>query len=520
LFVYSGVCVFDLLIRGGTVVDGSGAAPYRADVGVADGRIVAVGDLTSAHAATALDATGRTVAPGLIDTHAHADATLSWGPAQAASLRQGVTTLICGQDGLSFAPASPDALAYINRYFAAINGVWPDAGPLRVGGLSVADLRAAWHRRSAVNSAYLVPHASVRLSVLGAARARPDADQLARMRGLVEDGLSDGAVGISSGLEYRPGAYADAAEIAALCAPVAAAGLPYVTHMRGYGVSAPAGVAEARAIATAAGVALHISHFHGPGPLLESLVDGLLDDGVDTSFDSYPYLRGCTILAMAALPTWVSDVAAERDRVLAALDPGLWPRVTFAHVPSPDWAWVEGLSLTEAADRAGRGAGELLLDVLLATDQQASAVIEQPSTTTDDGMRRLARHRVHMGCSDGILIGGHPHPRAFGAFARYLGRHVRELGDWSWADAVEHLSVRPARRFGLTDRGAIRVGAAADLAIVDTDTVADRASYERPRELAVGVADVVVNGVVVLRDGELTGALAGQWLSPYPGGPV
>jgi N-acyl-D-amino-acid deacylase len=340
------------------------------------------------------------------------------------------------------------------------------------------------------------------------------------MRGLVEEGLSDGAVGISSGLEYRPGGYADAAEIAALCAPVAVARLPYVTHMRGYGLSAPSGVAEARAIATAAGVPLHISHFHGPGPLVESLVDGLLTDGVDVTFDSYPYLRGCTILAMAALPAWVSDLAAERDRVLAALDPGLWPRVTFAHVPSPEWAWVEGLSLTEAADRTGRGAGEMLLDVLIATGQQASAVIEQPPTTTDDGMRHLARHRVHMGCSDGILIGGHPHPRAFGAFARYLGRHARELGDWSWGDAVEHLSGRPARRFGLTDRGAIRVGAAADLTIVDTDTVADRASYERPRELAVGVADVVVNGVVVLRDGELTGALAGQWLSPYPGGPV
>jgi N-acyl-D-amino-acid deacylase len=507
--------VFDLVVRGGTVVDGSGAPPYRADIGVAGGRIGAVADLSGAEADDVLDATGRTVAPGLIDTHAHADAALGSPQLQLATLRQGVTTLICGQDGLSFAPASPDALVYVNRYFAAVNGVWPDAAPLRV-----ADLRAAWDRRSAVNSAYLVPHGTVRLSVLGAGRARPDTDQLARMRELVEEGLSDGAVGLSTGLEYRPGGYADAAELAALCAPLAAAGLPYVTHMRGYGVSAPNGLAEARAIATSAGVPLHVSHFHGPGPLLLSLVDGLLDDGVDVSFDSYPYLRGCTILAMAALPPWVSDLATERDRVLAALDPGLWPRVTFAHVPSPDWAWVEGLSLTEAARRAGHGPGEVLLDVLLATDQQVSAVIEAPSTTTDDGMRQLARHRVHMGCSDGILIGGHPHPRAFGAFARFLGRHVRELGDWSWSDAVEHLAVRPARRFGLTDRGAIRVGAPADLAIVDTGVVADRASYEHPRELAVGVADVVVNGIVVLRDGELTGALAGQWLSPYPGGPV
>jgi N-acyl-D-amino-acid deacylase len=509
------VCVFELLVRGGTVVDGSGGPAYRADVGVVGARIAAVADLSAAEAETVLDATGRCVLPGLIDTHAHADATLGTAHLQAATLRQGVTTLICGQDGLSFAPASPDALAYVNRYFAAINGVWPGAGPV-----TVADLRSAWHQRSAVNSAYLVPHGTVRLSVLGAARARPDIDQLFRMRRMVEDGLSEGAVGLSTGLEYRPGGYGDAEEVAALAAPVAAAGLPYVTHMRGYGVSTPMGLAEARAIAAASGVGLHVSHFHGPGDLLESLVDGLLADGVDVSFDSYPYLRGCTILAMAALPGWVTDLAAERDRVLAELDPGLWPRVTFAHVPSPDWAWTEGLTLIETADRTGRGPGEVLLEVLLATDQQASAVIEAPSTTTDDGMRQLARHRIHMGCSDGIVIGGHPHPRAYGAFARYLGRHVRELGEWSWADAVEHLAVRPARRFGLSDRGAIRVGAAADLAIVDTATVADRATYPRPRELAVGVADVVVNGIVVLRDGVLTGALAGQWLSPYPGGPV
>jgi N-acyl-D-amino-acid deacylase len=144
-------------------------------------------------------------------------------------------------------------------------------------------------------------------------------------------------------------------------------------------------------------------------------------------------------------------------------------------------------------------------------------VIEAAATTTEESIRRLAGHAAHMGGSDGIVIGGHPHPRAWGAFANYLGRFVRERDEWSWADAVEHLAVRPARRFGLTDRGRVSVGLAADLALVDPTRVADEATYDQPRRLAVGVDDVIVNGVPVVRDGALTGARAGRALRPYPG---
>jgi N-acyl-D-amino-acid deacylase len=505
--------VFDLLVRGGTVVDGRGGEPSLADVGVSDGRIAAVGQLPDAPAAAEIDATGRYVLPGLIDTHAHADLSLTRSDQQLAALRQGVTTVICGQDGLSYAPAAPAALAYVNRYFAAINGVWPQDGPL-----SVAELLASWHHRGALNAAYLVPHGTVRFTVLGDSPAAPDPDQAARMLALVEQALSEGAVGLSTGLEYRPGGHARPDEIAALCRPVGAAGLPYVTHMRGYGVNAPAGLAEAARIAETAGVGLHVSHYHGPGELLLSLWDAL---SVESSFDSYPYLRGCTILSMLALPGWsVSDLVERRPAALAALDPDLWPRLTLAHVPAPEWAWAEGLSLPEVARRTGGGAGEALIDILVATDLVASAVVTAPATTTDDGMRLLARQPAHMGGSDGIVIGGHPHPRAWGAFARFLGRHVRELGDWSWPQAAQHLAARAAARFGLTDRGNVSPGKAADLAIVDPLTVRDVATFAEPRALAVGVADVIVNGVVVLRNGELTGALAGRALTPYPGGAV
>jgi N-acyl-D-amino-acid deacylase len=201
--------------------------------------------------------------------------------------------------------------------------------------------------------------------------------------------------------------------------------------------------------------------------------------------------------------------------VLGGLDHNLLTRTTVAWAPGADW--TEGLALTAAAERAGTGVGEFLLDLLIRTKLAASAVIRQPATTDTSSLRALLRHDVHMGGSDGIYVGGHPHPRGWGTFARYLGRHVREFGDWTWPQAVQHLSTRPAQRFGLTDRGRITVGGAADLIVVDPARVGDRATYAVPRAEAAGVDDVLVNGVVVLSDGELTGRLPGEALTPYPG---
>lgn len=523
--------MFDLLIRGGTVLDGTGGPPRLADVGVSGGRITAVGRLDHAVAGDVLDATARLVLPGFVDAHSHADAAVLSPPVALAVLRQGVTTLVFGQDGLSFAPATPATLAFVTRYFGAINGTHPGLSGVRQapadGPVSVAELRASWRDATAVNTAYLIPAGTVRHNVLGGANREADDADLAAMRAQVEQGLAEGAVGLSTGLEYLPGRFADAAEVAYLCRPVAEAALPYVTHMRGYGTAAGTGLAEARDIGILSGVDVHVSHLHGPGPATLSMVDEVRS-AVELTFDTYPYLRGCTILGMAALPQWLDDTDLDRTtdqltdpairaKVLSGLNPQLWPRVTLAHVPDPAWAWTEGLSLPEAAGRLGRPPGEVLLDLLVATRLAASAVIEQPPTTDDASMRALLRHPAHMGGSDAIYLGAHPHPRGWGAFARFLGRHVRELGDWSWAQAAVHLAARPAHRFGLTDRGQIRVGLAADLVLVDPDTVTDRADYAQPRSLASGVDDVLVNGVAVLRHGQLTGRLAGQPLTPYPG---
>nr|WP_236715018.1 amidohydrolase family protein [Nonomuraea pusilla] len=507
--------MFDVVISGGRVLDGTGAPPFRADVAVRGDRIAAVGRLGEARAATVIDASGRLVAPGFVDCHAHGDAVVFDPEVQRAALRQGVTTFVLGQDGLSFAPGSAATVAYASRYFAAVNGALGE-GPLTVG-----ELLARYDRAVALNTAYLIPHGTVRYDVMGPSPDAASRTELAAMLRHVERGLSEGAVGLSTGLEYLPGRYATAEELAALCAPLG--GLPYVTHMRAYGAAAGAGMAEVMEIAGRSGAAVHVSHLHGPADVLLPLVEEALAKDVDLTFDTYPYLRGSTILAMVVLPPSVPG--AEPDRALEMLESGeldgwwptldaFWPRLTVSHAPGLEWA--EGLTMVAAAERAGVTPAEFCRRLLVETRLEAGCVSARPDEGPEgeESVRRVLRHPAHTGGSDGIYVGGHPHPRGFGAFARFLGRHVRELGDWTWEQAAVHLAAHPARRFGLADRGLLRAGFAADAVVFDPDTVADAATYEAPRTLATGVGDVLVSGVPVLAAGELTGATPGRALRP------
>ncbi|MBD3136378.1 N-acyl-D-amino-acid deacylase family protein [Microbispora bryophytorum] len=515
---------FDMLITGGRVVDGTGAPAFGADVGVRGGRVEAVGRLGEAEAAVRIDAAGRLVLPGLVDCHAHGDAAVFDPLVQHAALRQGVTTFVLGQDGLSFAPAtSPAAFAYASRYFAAVNGPHPHVdGPVRV-----AELLAGYDGGTALNTVYLLPHATIRFDAMGPAERAADGDELRAMLRAVETGLAEGAAGLSSGLEYAPGRYADAAELAALCAPLG--GLPYVTHMRAYGASAQVGMTEVVEIAQRSGAAVHVSHLHGPASILLPLVEDARRQDVDLTFDTYPYLRASTILAMVTLPPWVpaadpdravlmlsAEQSSERDRLAGewAGRDDLWPRITLSHAPGFEWA--EGMTLPAAAAEYGATPAEFCRVLLVETRLQAGCVQARPDEgpAGEESVRAVMRDPGHTGGSDGIYVGGHPHPRGFGAFARYLGRHVRELGDLTWEQAAVHLSSHPARRFRLPDRGLVRRGQVADLVVVDPAAVADTATYDRPRSLAVGVDDVLVGGVPVLRSGELTGATPGRALRP------
>ena len=517
---------FDLLFRGGWVIDGSGGPPFRADVGIVESVIGAVGKLEGAEAAKVVDIEHLTIAPGFIDAHVHGDLMLLADPIHLPALRQGVTTYVIGQDGSAFAPASAETMRYMRRYTAGFNG---DPREVDSSWRSVAEYLARFDRTTAINVAYLIPNGNVRMEVMGL-DPRPATDlELEQMKRLVRQGMEEGAIGLSTGLDYIPSRYADAREITALCEAIAPFDGVYVTHMRGYGPDSPKGMAEATEIGRLSGVPCHISHYNGPADLMLPLADQARAIGVDLTYDTYPYLAGSTILGMVALPPWVQaggiEPTLERlsdPAVRARLNsewfskptPYALDAITLAMVEAEDWRWAEGLILTEAARRSEKSPGDFVCEILLASGMAVGIVGFRPGERTDEDVRAILRHPAHMAGSDGIFRGGFPHPRGWGAFARYLGRHTRELGDYTWAEAVTHLSTHAARRFRLGDRGLIRPGFAADLAVFDPATVTDRSTYAQGRALAEGVVHVVVNGVLALFDSEPTGATPGRALRP------
>ncbi len=516
--------MLDLILKGGWVIDGSGGPPFRADLGVLDTMIAEGGRLDGAEAPKVLDVTDRYVVPGFIDAHVHGDLMLLDDPIHLPALRQGVTTYLIGQDGSSLAPASPATLDYMRRYTAGFNGNPPG---LSYDWRTVSEYLACFDRRVAINVAYLIPNGNVRMEVMGLDPRPASDDELRAMQKLVRQGMDAGAIGLSTGLDYIPSLYADAREIAALCEPIVADNGVYVTHMRGYGNRAPAGMREVYEIVRATGVPAHISHYHGPADLLLPLIDEGRALGFDLTYDTYPYMAGSTILGMVALPAWV-QVGGIEATVERLRDPGIRSRlnaewfsgpthypldqITIAMAANPDWRWAEGYTVTAAAAQAMLAPGDFVCVVQSASGLAVGIVGFRPGERTEADVRTILRHPAHMAGSDGIFRGGFPHPRGWGAFARYLGYHTRELGDYSWPEAVTHLASHAARRFRLTDRGLLRPGFAADIAVFDPSTVVDRATYAAGRTLAEGVDHVVVNGTLALENGEPTGATPGRAL--------
>jgi N-acyl-D-amino-acid deacylase len=516
--------MFDLLLKSGWVIDGSGGPPYRADVALRETKIADVGRLDGARAKRILDVTGLYVVPGFIDAHVHGDLMLLADPIHMPALRQGVTTYVIGQDGSSFAPASPATLDYMSRYTAGFNG--NPAGIAR-DWQSIDEYLAHFDGQTAINVAFLIPNGNIRIEVMGLESRPPRDDELRAMQKLVREGMEAGAVGLSTGLDYIPSLYADAREIAALCEAIVPDNGVYVTHMRGYGPRAPIGMQEVYEIAQAAGVPAHVSHYNGPADLLLPLIDQGRALGLDLTFDTYPYLAASTILGMVALPAWVQagGIAATLERlqepaVRARLKsdwftgptPYALENLTISMVAHADWRWAEGQTVTAAALEAKLDPGDFVCEILSACGMAVGIVGFRPGDRTEADVRAILRHPAHMAGSDGIFCGGFPHPRGWGAFARYLGYHTRQLGDYSWADAVTHLASHAARRFRLTDRGLIRTGLAADIAVFDPARVIDRATYAAGRTLADGVEHVIVNGTLALENGEPTGATPGRGL--------
>ena len=518
--------MYDILIQGGRIVDGTGNPWYYGDLGIKGDRITAIGRLTSANAAHRIDATDRAVAPGFIDAHVHGDLALFVDPLHEAAIRQGVTTYILGQDGVAMAPASPATRDFMCRYTAGFSGGLFYAERLpKKGFLSIADYLALFERHCALNVACLIPNGNVRMEVMGLETRPPTNDELANMAVLIRQAMREGAVGLSSGLDYIPSRYADTAELTALCREIAPFGGVYVTHMRGYQPdNVLAAMDEVEAIGHDAGVAVHISHFNSIADQVLPRLDEMRKKGIDVTFDLYCYLAGSTILGMIALPPWVQeggidatlarlktlDTRAKLAEWFAAPRLPLEP-VKLTFVASPEDRLHEGKTLEQAAKDAHRDIGAFVCDILVASEMAVGCISPHHKSRTEDDVRKLMRHPAMMAGSDGIYCGTRPHPRGCGCFAKYLGPCVRD-GVWTLEECVQRLSAHAARRYGLKNRGLLREGMAADVIVFDPAAVTDRATYDAGREFAEGMDHVIVNGELVLHSGHRTKALPGRGL--------
>ena len=528
--------MFDFIIRNGRVVDGSGLPWFRADVGILGDRVAAVGALENADAKRDIDADDLVVCPGFVDAHVHGDLALLADPLHEASVRQGVTTHVLGQDGVAFSPGSAATQEYMRRYTAGFNGNFPTPGKQWN---TIAEYLEQFDGACAINVCTLIPNGNVRMEVMGLDPRRPTADELARMKALIRRGMEQGAVGLSSGLDYVPSIYADEDELSALCEAIAPFGGIYVTHMRGYNEQkAPAALREVFNIGRRANCGVHISHFNCLADQTIPLLNAARADGVDVTFDLYCYLYGSTIVAMLTLPPETLEGGidatverlkspAVRKELIAAFANPRFPidTIRLASLPHPDWKKYEGMTLPDAAASVREGAGgnlrevppfnrsmvEFTCDMLVATNLAAGCVIRHFAARQEMDILELMWHDAMMAGSDGIYVGGRPHPRGTGCFARYLGHHVR-AGDWTLEEAVMKCAHHAARRFGLKDRGLLREGFAADVVVFDPDEIADRSTYDDGRALAVGVEHVFVNGTPVLLNGERTAATPGRGL--------
>lgn len=523
--------MLDFLITNAVVYDGSGDSPFAGGVAVKGGRIVQVFDHLSPlpPANQVIDACSLALCPGFVDTHTHSDMVLLHDGRQHASISQGVTTEILGQDGLSYAPLKKRNLQAYVRYLRGLNGQFDDVA---LDFETVPNYLSRYQGRTGVNVAWLVPHCALRLETAGFENRLMTDEEIRRAAQIARESIQAGACGFSTGLSYYPGSFSDTRELIEICKSVREAGGVYVTHLRSVFRGKPfSAVEEALEIARQSGVKLHFSHFRTGGATighadeLLAPIDKAISEGLDITLELYPYPYGASYAPMF-VPMWANEggmdaildrlsqkeLKAQIARDIDAAFPLFDGVITYA-ARTKD---IMGRTFSSLASERGQTKGETIADLLLSEelalsfhDVNPQLSDEQETLFEKDVLAMLSRPYYMVG-SDGIHVGDFPHPRGSGSFAR-LWRLARKHG-FPFETLVNRISALPCRRFGLAQRGMIRSGYFADLVLLDPAYITDRATDEHPRRLCTGVRDCWINGVRALDHGVPTNALGGQVL--------
>jgi N-acyl-D-amino-acid deacylase len=528
---------FDLVITNGHIIDGTGSPWYSGDIGIRDGRIAAIGNLSAAAHKRALDAKGRVVAPGFVDMLGQSEATILVDPRLPSKIYQGITTEITGEGG-SAAPLN-DAIITADRAGYEHYKINPDWRTFR------QYFARLGKQGMGINLASYVGATQVRRMVLGDADVQPTPEQLDKMKALVRDAMRDGAVGVSTSLMYAPAPYAKTEEIIALASEASKFGGVYATHMRNESDSVLESIDEAVRIGREARIPVEIWHFKVAGkanfghmPELVARVNKARAEGVDVEADTYAYTAWFNSMS-AFVPAWAHD-GGDAKLIERLKDPATRARIRKDMVtPSKDWdnEWDEisgpqdvmisvvqnpalkkfqGKRLTEVAIALNQDPMDALFDLLIEdkaftecavfgmSEPDVALALQQPWVSVDNDSSGTS--------PEGILGQEHPHPRAYGTFPRILRKYVREEKKLTLEEAIRKFSALPAQRMRLTDRGVLKLGMWADVVVFDPETVRDVATFDDPNRLSEGMEYVLINGVPVVENGKMTGALPGKVL--------
>jgi N-acyl-D-amino-acid deacylase len=525
---------FDVIIRGGTVVDGTGAPPVKADIGITGERITVVGDIpeSASDQVRTIDATGLHISPGFIDVHSHADAALLNDGQHASGIRQGITTEIIAPDGLTFAPLSAENYKMYSWYLSGILGHPPE-------GLDMSSIEAArknYHNKTSCNVATFAGHGPIRLEAAGMKDVPLTGSTLDKAKNLLRESLEQGAVGLATGLSYYPNSYSDTEELCTLMEVVKEFDRPLSIHLRNHNTDRAfggGGVPEALEIARRTGTKLHFEHFRtaeisaGKVDELIEPIDNAKAEGLDITLETYPYPVGSSF-PQAFFPGYFHEGGPEemlkilhdedrRAELISRMDEVSYSTPAgnvWGHIESEKNKGYEGWLFDDVAKEWGVSIEEMMTR-MMAEESLACGMRGAPPANVsvwrqveEDIMQLMARPDYMVG-SDSIPVGGMPHPRAAGCFVRMVGR-LRRRYNYPLEQVVQRMTQNAAERFGLTDRGVVAEGKFADLVVFDEAKISDRSSFDDPNLYAEGVPFVLVNGKFAVEDEEVTGVMAGQ----------